>query len=486
MLKILDGDGGTRPQTGDYDVMKNALLLCSPVARLVSRNTRRQLREYARDNKLDGKLGTRSVSDVFVHMSSDERYIYDAVSEYISKVWKTRKNVNRAAVGFALVVYRKRLTSSLAALKATLENHLERLDGKTHTTTLSEDEYDDKDTEDIAKDEEGALRELDRKVVCHLLEMMRSMPHDTKLDRLTEVIAGLRNGDYKQVMVFTQFTDTMDFLRDRLGNDWKVMCYSGRQGEEPGPNGAWMPLSRDETKAKFMDGSVDVLICTDAAAEGLNFQFCGAMINYDMPWNPMRVEQRIGRIDRIGQKHDSIRIVNMYYEGTVEAKIYSILRKRINLFKDMVGSLQPILAKLDRLLTESLEGDDAVVRDVGQILDVSETDSSLELDSMLAAETTQYEPPKSPVTMDDLGRIASNAGLVPYKTESTGRGQYKMALLGGKTVRATTDRDLFERHGGSMEFWSPGSPAFPKPGKPSDTPKHKTLKQLLDSLERRR
>ena len=68
------------------------------------------------------------------------------------------------------------------------------------------------------------------------------------------------------------------------------------------------------------------MLCTDAAAEGLNFQFCGAVINYDMPWNPMRVEQRIGRIDRVGQTNATIRIVNLHYEGTVETDVYRALR----------------------------------------------------------------------------------------------------------------------------------------------------------------
>ena len=70
----------------------------------------------------------------------------------------------------------------------------------------------------------------------------------------------------------------------------------------------------------------DVLLCTEAAAEGLNFQFCDALINYDMPWNPMRVEQRI---DRLGQQHEIIRIVNLHYEDTVETDVYRALRSRI-------------------------------------------------------------------------------------------------------------------------------------------------------------
>ena len=93
-----------------------------------------------------------------------------------------------------------------------------------------------------------------------------------------------------------------------------------------------------------------VHLCTDAAAEGLNFQFCGALINYDMPWNPMRVEQRIGRIDRLGQTHPAIRIVNLHYEGTVETNVYRVLCSHVGLFEAVVGPVQPILAQLPRTI----------------------------------------------------------------------------------------------------------------------------------------
>ena len=73
-------------------------------------------------------------------------------------------------------------------------------------------------------------------------------------------------------------------------------------------------------------------------------------INYDMPWNPMRVEQRIGRIDRLGQQHAKIRIVNLHYEGTVETDVYMALRRRINLFESVVGRLQPILGKMHSVI----------------------------------------------------------------------------------------------------------------------------------------
>ena len=155
-------------------------------------------------------------------------------------------------------------------------------------------------------------------------------------------------------MVFTQFTDTMDYLRELLAAAGSsVMCFSGRGGEIRNTDGTWTLISRDAVKRRFKEGRSEVLVCTDAAAEGLNFQFCGALVNYDMPWNPMRVEQRIGRIDRLGQRLSDIRIINLHYEDTVEADVYRALRSRISIFEKVVGGLQPILAKLPRLIEES-------------------------------------------------------------------------------------------------------------------------------------
>jgi superfamily II DNA/RNA helicase len=160
-------------------------------------------------------------------------------------------------------------------------------------------------------------------------------------------------------MVFTQFTDTMDFLREHLASQagLSVMCFSGRGGEVRGIDGVWKIISRDEAKRRFRERGADILVCTAAAAEGLNFQFCGALVNYDMPWNPMRVEQRIGRIDRLGQRFSDIRIINLYYSGTVETDVYIAARNRIGLFEKVVGGLQPILARLPKLIeTTVLDG----------------------------------------------------------------------------------------------------------------------------------
>jgi len=486
ILRMLRG-GSDRPHTRDYDTMKKALLLCSPVTRLISRNTRHNLRQHIQNNNLDWRLGRRRVHDEFINMNPDERRLYDALTSYISQIWNTYKGTNRQAVGFVLTIYRKRLASSFVALRKTLENHLLQLEEGSTFTRLYEDEYDDgdggdgsdgdyaADSEVIKTYEEQSLKAIDKKSVLQMLEIIRSLPPSTKFDRLVRIISDLLSDGYRQVMIFTQFIDTMDFLRDKLKH-WKIMCYSGRAGEYLDAGGTWKSLSREETKKKFSEGYAEILLCTDAAAEGLNFQFCGAMINYDMPWNPMRIEQRIGRIDRIGQEHAEIRIVNMYYENTIEADIYKALKERINLFEGMIGTLQPILSSLNRRIRH-----DALTNghDTEKKIREEET-SGLDLDSMLEMETINYEQPKSPVIMEDLERLA-NSSLM--QARPVGKKQYSITGPNNSDVRITTDRDTFENISHSAEFWSPGSSVFPKPStKSPPQSKHKTLGELLDSL----
>ena len=457
-LKILDGDTSRNPHSNDYDIMKKALTLCSPVTRLVSRNTRKHLRKYANAENFDLTLGTRNVQDKLFKMSADERRVYDTVDDYIKNIWNAHKETNRQAVGFVLTMYRKRLASSIVALSETLKNHLAQIDGKISQASSYIDEYDDDMDEQDLEDQIGtALDALtrDREAVCQMLDATRVLPTDTKFEKLVETISALKQMGYEQIMIFTQFTDTMDFLRENLRNKYDILCYSGRHGEIPRHDGTWGSLSREETKARFLDGSADVLLCTDAAAEGLNFQFCGAMINYDMPWNPMRVEQRIGRIDRIGQKHETIRIINMYYEGTVEAVVYGRLRERINLFEDVVGPLQPILADLDRQITDQLLGNGDIIFH-SAIIDETDKTTDVDLDA-LAADLEGYAQPDSPVTMDDLDRVASNTDFMQeYKPKSHYVDKQYEITMGGNTIRITTDRDQFEKHGDSLEFWSPG------------------------------
>src|SRR5690606_35686176 len=107
-----------------------------------------------------------------------------------------------------------------------------------------------------------------------------------------------------------------------------------------------MDLEEKERAVRKFRGPAQVMVTTEAGGEGRNFQFAHIMVNYDLPWNPMVVEQRIGRLDRIGQKKEVV-IYNLACEGTVEDRVLEVLDKRINLFEESVGSLDPILGEVE-------------------------------------------------------------------------------------------------------------------------------------------
>ena len=255
-------------------------------------------------------------------------------------------------------------------------------------------------------------------------------------------------------------------------------------------------MARDHARrrqAAVRLGEADVLLCTDAAAEGLNFQFCGALVNYDMPWNPMRVGQRIGRIDRLGQRHSIVRISNLHYEDTVETDVYRALGSRINLFQMVVGPLQPILARLPGTITNTVLADPrreapdrAGLREaIERQIDEGEP-GGFDIDAALEEDWTMPERPAPAMTMDDLDRVIEAEDLMPQGTQVRPLGAREYALRApGMTpeLRVTTDPDYYEEHTESVEFWSPGNPLFNPPENlhaPSETTGAQQLAKLLD------
>jgi superfamily II DNA/RNA helicase len=157
--------------------------------------------------------------------------------------------------------------------------------------------------------------------------------------------------DGRSVLVFTEYTDTMEYLRDSLQPFYNstVACYSG-DGGQIWDGDSWKRVTKADITAALKNRTIQVLLCTDAASEGLNLQAAGALVNYDLPWNPSKVEQRIGRIDRIGQKSEQVLVVNLFLEDSVDERVYQTLRARCGLFQHFVGAMQPVLALARRML----------------------------------------------------------------------------------------------------------------------------------------
>ena len=445
----------------------------TPIRHLISRHTRELLRRYFREGMIKTAIAERDVEDRFIDMTTAESALYDAVDDYISSTYDRSEANVRNAVGFVMTVYRRRLASSFHALAETLRKRLDALaDGAGDLFGNEEDTSDDEtldhvqDADEVKDLELRALAEEERAEIGMLLAAVEALPPDSKLAALLESLDSLREAGYEQVMVFTQYTDTMDFLRGQLlaAGGARLMCYSGRGGEVPSTGDAWRRISRDDAKKRFREGQAEVLLCTDAAAEGLNFQFCGALVNYDMPWNPMRVEQRIGRIDRLGQKHARVRIVNLHYEDTVETDVYRALRGRIRLFESVVGRLQPILSRLPRAIGDAvLKGERQGLGEAVAAGIEEDEHVAFDMDGSLDDKIEMPERPASPLTMDYLDQVLATPELMApgVKVRRLGKNEYGVLAPGmSAEVRVATDPAFYDAHAESVEFWSPGGVLF--------------------------
>jgi hypothetical protein len=373
-----------------------------------------------------------------------------------------------------MTLYRRRLASSFFALRRTLEDRLAAMESDKPAKQRPTNEDTDTDVTNSDGDEltpeerfileQAALALEEKRDIASLLARIRQLPTDTKAGRMLVELANLQADGYSQTMVFTQYTDTMDFLRDELASktSLRVMCFSGRGGEVRDKDGRWRSIGREEAKRLFRTGKADVMLCTDAAAEGLNFQFCCSLINYDMPWNPMRVEQRIGRIDRLGQKHAEIRIINLHYEGTVETDVYMALRRRIRLFESVVGRLQPILAKLSGVISGHVLGgaghdpdaQTALAGDLAQQADEA-TREGFDLDGMIEDDLQSSGRSVPKLSMADLDLVLQRAEALPpgIKVQQLQTGEYSYRAPGmSQPIRITTRPDYFDEHSDSVEL----------------------------------
>ncbi len=350
LVTARDGTGFKRLRDPKQRAAALALLRhLTPLRRRMRRFTRTTLRDYRRKGLLPGRLAKRIPTPRWIEMTPAERELYDRIEEYISEFYRKYED-ERTGLGFVMTVYRRRLTSSFFALERSLERRLDFLRGRQDREWLTDE---DTEEDDLSKDAQEVLegttertRSLYRDEIEYVeafLHDLRNLGSDTKYSRLVDDLdEALSRRD--SVVVFTQYTDTMDYLRKQLRHMYgsRIACYSGRGGERW--NGAeWVKVGKERLKQDFACNRIAILLGTDSMAEGLNLQTCGVEINYDVPWNPMRLEQRIGRVDRIGQTFDTVWIWSYFQEGTIEAEVYRRLVDRIDWFTGVVGPLQPIL-----------------------------------------------------------------------------------------------------------------------------------------------
>ena len=465
--------GTIKHLSGEARTLLNSLIAWhTPLRRFMCRNTRELLRKYHAQGLLKDHVPDRKPQNIWVTLVGPERDLYERIENYITEYYKQLEGQARGK-GFIMTVYRRRLTSSFGALKKSLGKRLLKLEGQ-HAALLDDDDMNageddipavaqELDLEELAEQSEVLQTEID--YIRDFIKAITLLPGDSKFERLRQDLQQIFKGRDK-VIVFTQYTDTMDSLRERLLVTYGrgVACYSGRGGERFDGVG-WVPVDKEEVKRAFREEEdIKILLCTESASEGLNLQTCGDLINYDMPWNPMRVEQRIGRIDRIGQVFKEVRIKNFFYEDTVEADVYRALEQRIGSFVLVVGRVQPILhrieATIERLAMSSSGDRKAALKEELKKLDeqLAQGDGGLDLGKALEAEpeAPTLDPP--PLTLADLERILTKESSLASRFQ--GDASLKGAWLltwGDKTHRVTFEPKLYDEHPNKLQFLTFGT-----------------------------
>jgi SNF2 family DNA or RNA helicase len=289
-----------------------------------------------------------------VRLSDEERRALEAVEAFVRDGYARADRTNDRATGFVMVIFQKLMASSIRALRVSLSRRAERLRKTAGAPSvprraraaiaeiedrLDQDEYISALLAEVAVADAEEAAELER-----LVAVLDEVPCDSKADTL---LAGLRELTQLEpgakVLLFTEFRETQEYLRQRIREiGWDVQLFHGQM----------KPAAKDAAVEAFRTSAGPiVLLSTEAGGEGRNFQFCHLLVNYDLPWNPMRVEQRIGRVDRIGQAN-VVQVFNFWVQGTVEERVLDVLERRINVFEETVGGLDPILGDTERDLAK--------------------------------------------------------------------------------------------------------------------------------------
>jgi len=426
----------------DQKMLKLLLYRHTPVYKLVFRNGRELLKRYKQEGKFSGKIAERvPVKDTIELKGSagdpqSERGLYDRIDKYVTDFY-ARYNGIRQGLGFLMETYRKRLTSSLYAIKESLgrrhqllgkaletEDYTELIRGldEDERLDLPDDVYDEFVADEEDKPQEGSilrwagLRDLVQEEYDYLDSFIRDLqdlPSDSKAAYLDDLLMNIRVSGSRRVIIFSQFKDTVTFLlnyfKDRYGDN--LGSYTG-DGGRFWRNNKWNDCSKVAIEEKFRDDidPLTILICTDAASEGLNLQSCDTLINYDIPWNPMRIEQRIGRVDRIGQESPKVFVHTLFYKDTVEEKVYSKCLERIGYFKSALGHVQPILQYTEDTIRKAALANTKEKRDeiLGKIDEEIESVAQMSEDIDIDQIINHYRPQlpqmthKIPITQQEL------------------------------------------------------------------------------------
>lgn len=424
------------------------------------------------------------------------------------------------AVGFLMSLYQRRLASSTYAMRHSLENRARRLeDGLKRAQELARlappEIPDPEEIEEMEETERERLEELleaitltanaeqVREEIAELREMAKQaqavedIGAEAKLSKLGELLhrEGFFDHPEKRLLLFTEFKDTLDYLVGKL-KAWGFKVGFIHGGLKPGSRDE--PGTRLYSEQQFREGAIQVLVATEAAGEGINLQVCNILFNYDIPWNPNRLEQRMGRIHRYGQRKDCL-IFNFVATNTIEGRVLQRLLEKLQEIRDaldddavfnVVGEVLPA-AHVERILRDYYAGrlgdadleerllehvDEGRFRSICQNALEGLASKKLNLAMLIERRARAQERRVVPETIARFIREA--AVYVPLKLKILegmphtfepartptvlhryeSEPNWKLPVLSTRYPRCSTDRDTAEKN--NLEWVTPGHPLF--------------------------
>tara|TARA_Y100000590_G_scaffold405400_1_gene493680 strand:+ start:2557 stop:5319 length:2763 start_codon:yes stop_codon:yes gene_type:complete len=313
--------------------------------------------------------------------------LYKRVTDYALNGYNQAKQENRQHLAFLMILMQRLVSSSTSAIKSALEKRLQILKlEKKQTDTILEEDWHEKDGQ-MQLDEifEKILNPLnnEKETVEELLSFARKCESDgpdAKAEFLLELLVKIQTQENtkSKFLIFTEFTSTQKMLKEFL----KLRGF-----ESVILNGSMNMSQRAKSQEDF-ENKIQILISTEAGGEGLNLQFCHIIINYDLPWNPMRIEQRIGRVDRIGQKLP-VQAYNLALTETIESRVLQVLESKLQVILSDLGvdKLSDVLDSSDseldfnKLYIESISNPEQIEAKVDSFLSTIKGKVTNELDS---------------------------------------------------------------------------------------------------------
>lgn len=369
LVKLLESNVDFRPLVDDGLFRAKGAI---PYSKLILRTPKLKVTDA------EGKAvfkGRRTIQLDF-RMYPDEKEFYDAVEAYIRTGYNSLENIedpmHRRAIGFILTSFQKLNASSLRAIRAALNVRLARLQKKLDQLPPDEEE-EDRDQRYLGEQEEREAFKSDRELLRDEIKVLKKLlamdvSREKKIDRLKEL---LRQVDSEnpgtKVLIFTEYRRTQEFLKERL-EQWygsgTVVLINGDMKLEGATQDA---ESKRRSQRVFRDDvNVRFLVSTEAGGEGINLQFCHIVVNYDLPWNPMRYEQRIGRVYRYGQQK-VVHIYNLKNKDTIEDTVRSYFDQRLRYAAEALAKVtgehpEELIASLNGQLEAEIDPEDVYKR----------------------------------------------------------------------------------------------------------------------------